>query len=250
MIKLSDRLMLIASQIEYGETMADIGTDHGFLPMHLADEGISPKVILADVSKDSLEKGRQNVKRMIEERACEGRSFSEDTFDYRLGSGINVLKPGEVDAAVIAGMGGALIADIIEEDLEKSVTIKKFILQPRNGQGKLRHRLIKDGFTIKKNLLVREGKFICDVIVAEPPSDIRQKNTDIQGAEDDIRYEIPESLLENGDIAVELIKRRLRKEREIFESLAKSSGAATYEMCRKKEFFKKRITYLEDLLKA
>ena len=56
MVKLSERLMLIAEQIKKNEIAADIGTDHGFLPMYLADESICPKVILADVSTGSLDK--------------------------------------------------------------------------------------------------------------------------------------------------------------------------------------------------
>ena len=59
MVKLSARLMLMADQIEKNETMADIGTDHGFLPMYLADEGICPKVILTDVSAGSLKKAQE-----------------------------------------------------------------------------------------------------------------------------------------------------------------------------------------------
>ena len=55
MIKLSSRLKLMADQIEQNETMADIGTDHGFLPMYLIDKAVCQKVILADVSKGSLE---------------------------------------------------------------------------------------------------------------------------------------------------------------------------------------------------
>lgn len=248
MIKFSDRLMLIASQIENNETMADVGTDHGFLPMYLADEGICPKVILADVSKGSLEKGIQNVKRMITERESEGRSFPEGTFDYRLGDGINVIEKGEVDAVVIAGMGGMLIADIIEADLEKAVSLKKFILQPRNGQGRLRYRLMKNGFKIEKNLLVREGKFICDVIVATA-SLCKESCPVPEGSEEDIRYEIPASILENGDIAVEFVNRRLRKEKEILESLGKS-GVTTDEIRAKKEYFRERIAYLNNLLET
>ena len=60
MIKLSDRLQLIAKEVNNGETVADIGTDHGFLPMYLWEQGISPKVIMADVSQGSLKKAQQN----------------------------------------------------------------------------------------------------------------------------------------------------------------------------------------------
>ncbi|MBQ2746964.1 MAG: SAM-dependent methyltransferase, partial [Firmicutes bacterium] len=225
---------------------ADVGTDHGFLPMYLADEGICPRVILADVSKGSLEKGRQNVSRMIKDRYERGRFFEEGTFDYRLGDGIRVLKHGEVDAVVIAGMGGILIADIITDDMEKAVSLKKYVLQPRNNQGKLRYSLMQKGFEIKKNLLVREGKFICDVIVVSAP-ERPDLNIELPYSEGDIRYEVPDNLLENGELATEYIERRLRKEKEILESLGKS-GVITDEIRRKKLYFRERITYLSDLL--
>ena len=59
MIKLSDRLQLIADKVEIGETMADIGTDHGFLPLYLIAQGISPKAIMCDISGPSLNKARE-----------------------------------------------------------------------------------------------------------------------------------------------------------------------------------------------
>ena len=79
--------------------MADIGTDHGFLPVYLWEAGISPHVIMADISRGSLDKARDN---------CEMLHPGQD-FDLRLGSGIEVLADGEVDAVAIAGMGGILM---------------------------------------------------------------------------------------------------------------------------------------------
>ncbi|MBR5230415.1 MAG: tRNA (adenine(22)-N(1))-methyltransferase TrmK, partial [Firmicutes bacterium] len=82
MVKLTPRLQKIANEIKAGETMADIGTDHGFLPIYLWEEGISPNVIMADISRGSLDKARDNC-RML---------HPEQEFDLRLGSGIEVLE--------------------------------------------------------------------------------------------------------------------------------------------------------------
>ena len=120
MNRLTDRLQLLADQIENGETMADIGTDHGFLPLYLWQQGISPAVIMCDISEPSLAKAKA---------AAGALQFGRE-LDFRAGDGLNVLAPGEVDVIVIAGMGGLLIRDILSDDLEKTRSFSKFILQP------------------------------------------------------------------------------------------------------------------------
>ena len=158
MIKLTPRLKTIADEIEKGETMADIGTDHGFLPLYLWEMGVCPHVIMADISKGSLSKAEENC-----------RSLHPDTaFDLRLGSGIEVLDTGEVEAVVIAGMGGILMTGILGADIEKSWSFKKLVLQPRNRIGQLRWWLYNNGFCISNEKLVREGKYICEVLTVVP----------------------------------------------------------------------------------
>ncbi|MGN0702261.1 MAG: tRNA (adenine(22)-N(1))-methyltransferase [Lentihominibacter sp.] len=156
MNRLTDRLQLMADQIKQGETMADIGTDHGFLPLYLWQQGISPAVIMCDISEPSLAKAKA---------AAADFQFGSE-LDFRTGDGLKVLDFGEVDAIVIAGMGGLLIRDILSDNPEKTRSFSRFILQPRNNSGQLRYWLEDNGFEITSNHLVREGKFICEVIVA------------------------------------------------------------------------------------
>lgn len=163
MIKLSDRLQLIADRINEGETMADIGTDHGFLPIYLKISGKSPRVIMADVSGPSLEKGRKNAYMMVRDMSM------LDDIDFRVGDGLAVLDNGEVDAVVIAGMGGKLIRDIVAADFALTKSIKKFVMQPRIGQGHLRKWLIENGFVIVAEDVVIEGDYIPEVITAISP---------------------------------------------------------------------------------
>ena len=182
MIKLTPRLKTIADEIEKGETMADIGTDHGFLPVYLWEAGICPQVIMADISRGSLSKAEQN---------CKGLHPYVD-FDLRLGSGIEVLSEGEVDAVAIAGMGGILMTEILGADIHNAHSFKKLVLQPRNRIGHLRWWLYNNGFSIVNEKLVREGKYICEVITAVPrevavPGDL---------GSDDIEYEFPHKLVD------------------------------------------------------
>ena len=79
---LTERLMAMANEVEKGESIADIGTDHGYLPMYLHEQGISPKVIMADISKGSLNKAKENCREM----------FPLEKFDFRLGYGLKELK--------------------------------------------------------------------------------------------------------------------------------------------------------------
>ena len=247
MIKLSDRLMLMAAQIKQNETMADIGTDHGFLPMYLLDEGICKKVILADVSKGSLDKAKNNMNEWADKCREEGKIIPEDAFDFRLGDGIAVLEEGEADAVVIAGMGGILISEILERSMSKAEKVKRFILQPRNGQGKLRYWLIQNGFSIEKELLVREGKFIPEIIVAVPGA-AKIGDSDMPQVYGHISYELPEKLLENGELAIEFLERRLAVEKRILETVPETDEEGNTLNTEKINKTKENIDYIVKLM--
>jgi len=105
---LTSRLETIASLVTKGSKVADIGTDHGYIPVHLLKNNIVPFAILADINKGPLDNGKRFVK----------WNNLLDKVDFRLGSGIDVLHQGEVDEVIIAGMGGILISDILENKKE------------------------------------------------------------------------------------------------------------------------------------
>lgn len=253
MVKLTDRLQVLADQIDEGETMADIGTDHGFLPIALWEQGTCPHVILTDISPGSLDKARQT-----------GRSLHpQQEFDLRLGSGIQVLKKGEVDAVVIAGMGGVLMTRILEEDLEKTHSFRKLVLQPRSGQGRLRHWLVHHGCSIAREFLVREGKYLCEILMvfpsgnpcdAVPESQLTVPSGDgsaaalfqgLYGKEpDDIAYEVPPWIFSAGELAEPFVRRKLATEEQIWEGLMKSKRPDY----AKEKKTQARIIYLKSLL--
>ena len=230
---LTNRLMAMAEQIEKGESVADIGTDHGYLPMYLVKEEISPKVILADVSKGSLNKARNNIKEYM----------PGVKFDLRLGNGLKVIKKEEVDDIVIAGMGGVLITEILGKDLSKTKKFKKLILQPRTAQGRLRHWLVKKGFRIEVEQLVREGRFICEVITAVPgePEDFMR----IDEGPDSIKWEMPPWVAAlKTPLAKEMVENKLARENRILTSMENSKTIKPSDIAA----VKGNIEYLEDLL--
>ena len=231
-MKLTPRLQKIADEIKPGETMADIGTDHGFLPLFLWEQGISLQVIMADISKGSLDKAAENC-----------RLLAPDTgFDLRLGSGLEVLAPGEVDTVVMAGIGGNLICELLGKDLQKSWSFPKYILQPRRHIGRLRFWLYDNGFSITNEQLVREGKFICEVLTVIP----KEVAMTSQINAEDIEYEFPLSLVRfRNDLTAEYLQGKLRLEREILESM-KMGSLTTPKELQKQEY---RVYYLTTLLR-
>ncbi len=206
MIKLSERLELIANLIEEEETMADIGTDHGFLPVALWERGICNKSILSDVNKGPLEKASENIK----------TTNPGVEFDLRLGNGLETIELGEVTTLVIAGMGGVLITEILGADLEKSKSFKKIILQPRNGQAKLRYWLSRNGFNIIKEALVKEGLYICEIMVVEVAKIAIIKN--IKWVE--MEYELPEiQFIKGNQLMKEFVEKKIRTEKKIIKKI-------------------------------
>ena len=238
MIRLSDRLAAIAGKVNKGETMADIGTDHGFLPFYLVENEISPKVILCDISKGSLAKAKSNMIYLSDDSMAEAR----------LGDGLAPLKPGEVDDIVIAGLGSTTMTGMLADDPALSKSFKKYIMQPRKDPGELRWFLYNNGFVITDETLVVEGKFICEIITASPV-DMLTDGRDCFAGYDipgdgplSIRWEVPEYYAgRRDDLSREYVSRKLEREKQILASKIERSGG------RNKETTEENIRYLEDI---
>ncbi len=229
---LTERLAAIANEIEKGESVADIGTDHGYLPMYLTKEEISPKVIMADISKGSLNKARRNCRELM----------PEVKFDFRNGNGLRVIKKGEVDVIVIAGMGGNLICDILGRDLGKAKSCKKLILQPRTAQGRLRAWLVRKGFDIVNEQLVREGRFICEIITAVPgePRESIKLNLEPES----IKWEMPYWVANlKNPLVNEFISYKIDRENRILKSMENSKNIPAEDV----KAIEDNIVYLESL---
>jgi tRNA (adenine22-N1)-methyltransferase len=231
MIQLTPRLAAIAREIEKGETMADIGTDHGFLPVALWEQGICPKVILADVNHGPLEKAKFN--------AAESHPGVE--FDCRLGDGLKVIEPGEVDVIVIAGMGGTLMTEILGEDIEKTWSYKKLILQPRKDIGELRHWIYNHSMCITNEQLVWEGKYIWPILTVEPIEKACIGNLEA----DRIEWQYPRRLLDFlNPLTADYVNQKLILEEEILKNML--DGGQEGEILQNQ---KNRVRYMHDLLR-
>ena len=145
-IGLDARLMGIAQMLGKCDCVADIGTDHGRLGAYLLQRDLCGRVQFLDVSSDSLDKARALIARMgLLERASFG-----------VGDGAAAMTE-DADGVVIAGMGGQLIAQIVERGIAR-LRGAKLVLQPNVAQRLLRQRLSQLGFMIEEERLVKAGR--------------------------------------------------------------------------------------------
>ena len=138
-----DRLEAVFDIVPHAESIADIGTDHGYLAVELIVRGKAKRVIAGDVHKGPLESAKSYI---------ESRGLS-DVIDCRLGDGLQVTKKGELNGAICCGMGGFLMRDIVEEGPE---LLEFYVLQPQNGQAELRQYMVKKGYRIVKEIIMKD----------------------------------------------------------------------------------------------
>lgn len=169
---ITPRLQCIADCVS-GKVAADIGTDHAYIPIKLIEDGICQRVIASDIKKGPALIAEQNIKK-------HGLS---DKIEVRLGGGLSILKPGEADTVIIAGMGGELIEDILKEESETAKSAKLLVLQPMNSQYELRKYLIQNGYRIISEDISVEGFKVYNILNVTPG---HQKEF-----ENDIEYHLP-----------------------------------------------------------
>jgi len=214
MIKLSQRLQAIADLVPEGAKVADIGTDHGFLPCYLAQSGKAELVIACDVNAQPLALAQKNI-----------TDYNVgDKVSTRLGNGLAVLKPGEVDTVTIAGMGGALMIDILDASPMVVDRLKRIVLQPNVGAEAVRIWAEKNRWQIVAEDLIRENDIFSVIIVLE------------QGRSDRFMSAVelylgPKLLAEHHPMLGLYISEEWEKTQHILDQLAKSDS----EESRKKE---------------
>lgn len=225
-IRLTARLQKIADQVTRGHRVADIGTDHGYIPIYLLKNKISPFVIAGDINKKPLNSAQNNI---------EANKLAK-SIETRLGSGLSILRPKEVDTVIIAGMGGLLISELLEDSKETVKALDSLILQPMQTQSELRRYLVGNNFTIEKDILVKEGRYIYEIIVARPGK---------QEVADPIYYEIGFHIYSNPKpLAAEFISRKIKTTREIIQNIGNHAAEPSIEVL---EGLKQKLEKLEEV---
>ena len=156
---LSARLACVASLVSAGARVADIGSDHAYLPAALVLDGKIDFAIAGEVVKGPYE----NAVHEIKDHQLEGQVIP------RLADGLAAIEPADkVDTITIAGMGGSLIASILEKDKNKLTGIKRLVIQPNVGESQLREWLMNNHYQIMNEKIIEEDNHIYEIIVAEP----------------------------------------------------------------------------------
>lgn len=155
-LELTPRLRAVAHLVPPQAALADIGTDHAYLPAWLLGRGQVRRAIAADINKGPLERAKLTA----QQYNC------MDRMEFRLCDGLAGIAPDEVDTIVIAGMGGETIAAILQAAPWVQDGRYTLILQPMSAQNDLRAWLWYNGFFIEKEELIREGDKLYNILVA------------------------------------------------------------------------------------
>ena len=154
---LSRRLKAVADFVPQDMICADIGSDHGYLPIYLVGERIIPHAIAADIGKGPLESAALNVRKY----------HLEDTIELRLGNGLEVLLPNEVSCVTICGMGGGLICEILNNSPQITASLQRLVLAPNVGAHLVRHWAGENGWQITAEELIEEDGHFYPIIRLE-----------------------------------------------------------------------------------
>lgn len=155
---LTGRLLTAASLIPKGKTIADIGTDHGYLPVYACKQKWIPRAIAADIVPGPLQAAIAHV---------QGAGLAA-MIECRLGDGLTCIRPGEVDGAVICGMGGPLMVRILQQSPVVWKSMQFLILQPQSHTGVLRHFLYTQNWHVEEETILMDDGRLYELMRAVP----------------------------------------------------------------------------------
>ncbi|MCA0982724.1 tRNA (adenine(22)-N(1))-methyltransferase TrmK [Halobacillus yeomjeoni] len=229
--QLSNRLALVASFLPEKSNFADIGSDHAYLPCYVCLRDEKAKAIAGEVNEGPYQSALNEVN---------AHNLS-DRIDVRLGNGLQVLEENEVNQIVIAGMGGPLIRDILDEGKDKLGAVDRIIVQPNIDARSLRIWFKEQGYALKEEEILEENGHIYEVLVAE-------KGDPLSGYEtEQIEKELwlgPHLLKKNDQTFHQKCRAELEKKQYILEQVQRSSQVDEEKIVQ----LKKEITWLKEVL--
>lgn len=152
-LQLQPRLQLLADMVPQGCRLADIGTDHGYLPVWLLQRGRIQSAIAADIGSEPLAHARRTA-----------AEYGVGNIDFRLCDGLSGIAPEEADAVVIAGMGGETIIAILSAAAWTKDGAHTLLLQPMTKTADLRKWLAVNGYCFTEERLVRDKNYLYPVL--------------------------------------------------------------------------------------
>ncbi|MFS0786296.1 tRNA (adenine(22)-N(1))-methyltransferase TrmK [Shouchella sp. 1P09AA] len=227
--QLSRRLERVAHYAKGYQTLADIGSDHAYLPCYLCLRDPGLHAIAGEINEGPYQSARKQVQ----------LSNLEEQIEVRKGSGLDVINVDEhVDVITVAGMGGPLIASILELGLEKLTSSKRLVLQPNVASQAVREWLMSHQFSILAEEIIEEDDKIYEIVVAEKSHSL-------------VTYTEVELLM--GPLLIqnqtEVFKKKWTQEKNSWERVLKQlkQGTETIELANKKEALKRKIDMVEEV---
>lgn len=235
---LSKRLLTIANEIKQAHSLLDIGTDHGYLPIHLVQSGKIKQAIAADINEGPLTRARENI----------AKANLTTRIQTRMGNGFSVLEEGEtVDVVVIAGMGGALITDILQQGVEaqERAKVERFVLQPNVGSAIVRQWLFEHGWQLMNEQLVEEDERIYEILTAKRGD--AQYPYRVNGVDVEAGFLFGPWLMKERS---SLFKKKWRSEQQKWEQILAQLHEATesVENVNRKAHYEKKLGLLKEVL--
>lgn len=230
-VKLSKRLKSVAKFLPAGVKFADIGSDHAYLPCYVCMKDPAALAIAGEVNEGPFESAKENVK-------IHGL---ETRVSVRLGNGLDVIEVEDrVDHVVIAGMGGALITEILHAGKAKLAQVDRLILQPNIEARKVRQWLYGNGYHLTAEQMLEEKGHIYEILVAD-----RQGSNPYDEAIMDKQFFFGPYLLKEKS---PVFLKKWRMEKEKLTSIVIQMKKAETPNLEKIKQFTKELTWIEEVL--
>jgi tRNA (adenine22-N1)-methyltransferase len=224
------RLERVAAHVPVGARLADIGSDHGYLPVALMRRGAIAGAVAGEVAMTPFRAAERTVR----------DNDLEQQITVRLASGLAAIEPDDgITAISICGMGGETIRDILEQGKTRLSGHERLILQPNGGEQPLRQWLMENGYCILSEELLRENRFDYEIIVAERAGPVTYTAEELYFGPLQMQARSPEFLAK--------WQRLLREKQKTLSNLARARQAVPAEKLQDTE---RQARWISELLAA
>ena len=222
---MNKRLLTIMSLIENGKGIIDVGTDHGYIPIALAQQGYCGKIFASDINRGPLDSAIKNAK----------ESKMEDKIQFLLCDGLALCPYEEIDTIVIAGMGGDMICKILDYAEWTMDPAYKLILQPMTKQEILRYWLSNNGFETEREELAVEGDQIYQILSVRFGGETKYSDAEL--------YVGKKTLNKDRETYVHLIKRTEKRFIKVIADMESSERTLTSQ----RKFYENILSELKEM---